>query len=128
MEDEGVGSRIGPVVGAALLVFAAIMGRGAEAVRVYPYPMDPRLHPDDARRAVKPPDRVTFKNRMQFMALRSMGSNYQADLDRYTRQDRLGDIVWATGWAWTTANRTAAMSAATPDRWCPAARRARSST
>jgi sugar phosphate isomerase/epimerase len=57
-------------------------------------PMDPRRHPDDARRAVKPPDQATFDHRLQFMALRSLGPNYLADLDRYTRQDRLGDVIW----------------------------------
>jgi hypothetical protein len=56
--------------------------------------MNPRQHPDDVRRAVKPPDRATFKNRLQFMALRSLDQNYLAELDRYTRNDRLGDIVW----------------------------------
>ncbi|HNX33435.1 MAG TPA: hypothetical protein PKM57_02330 [Kiritimatiellia bacterium] len=68
---------------------------GAGPVKVYPHPMNPREHPDDARRAVKPPDQATFKNRMQFMALRSLGANFKADLDRYTQQERLGDIVWA---------------------------------
>ena len=68
---------------------------GKESVKIYPYPMNPREHPDDPRRAVKPPDQATFKNRMQFMALRTMGQNYMADLDRYTQKDRLGDIVWA---------------------------------
>lgn len=79
----------------ALAALAAGVVLGAEPVKVYPYPMDPRQHPDDARRAVKPPDRATFKNRLQFMALRSMGGNYKADLDRYTRKDRLGDVIWA---------------------------------
>jgi len=79
----------------AALFLAAWGSFGAEPVKVYPFLMDPRQHPDDVRRAVKPPDAGTFKNRMQFMALRSLGANYKADLDRYTRQERLGDIVWA---------------------------------
>ena len=73
----------------------AAWGRCAEPVKVYAYPMDPRAHPDDARRAVKPPDAGTFDHRMQFMALRSMGANYTADLDTYTQKDALGNIVWA---------------------------------
>jgi hypothetical protein len=64
------------------------------AARVYPYPMDPREHPDDTRRGVKPPDAGTFKNQLQFIALRSMGNNYMTDLERYVVKDRLGDILW----------------------------------
>ncbi len=81
------------VITALLLTVCGAVGK--ESVKIYPYPMNPREHPDDLRRAVKPPDQTTFKNRMQFMALRTMGQNYMADLDRYTREDRLGDIVWA---------------------------------
>ena len=65
----------------------------AQAVSVYPYPMDPRQHPDDARRSVKPPDQATFKNKLQFIALRSLSQNYRADLDLYTQKDKLGDVV-----------------------------------
>ena len=79
----------------AALLLTVRDAAGGEKVRIYPYPMNPREHPDDLRRFVKPPDQTTFKNRLQFMALRSMGANYKADLDRYTLQDRLGDIVWA---------------------------------
>ena len=67
---------------------------GAEAVKVYPYRMNPRQHPDDARRAVKPPDQGTFNNKLQFIALRSMPENYTEKLDRYTLKDRLGNILW----------------------------------
>ena len=64
------------------------------AARVYPFPLDPREHPDDTRRGVKPPDAGTFKNQLQFIALRSMGDNYMTDLERYVVKDRLGDILW----------------------------------
>jgi len=64
------------------------------AARVYPFPPDPREHPDDTRRGVKPPDVGTFKNQLQFIALRSMGDNYMTDLERYVVKDRLGDILW----------------------------------
>ena len=76
------------------LMLTACGAPGAEAVKVYSYKMNPRQHPDDARRAVKPPDQGTFKNKLQFIALRSMPGNYAETLDRYTLKDRLGDILW----------------------------------
>ena len=80
-----------------LLLMSALMAAvaGSAEVKVYSHAVDPRKHPDDARRLVKPPDAKTFGNRMQFMALRSLGGNYKADLDRYVAQDRLGDVIWA---------------------------------
>ena len=81
------------VLPAALAVASALF---ADPVKTYSHPMDPRLHPDDARRLVKPPDAKTFNNRLQFMALRSMSaSGYKDALDRYVVRDRLGDIIWA---------------------------------
>ena len=79
-------------VGLFLIVCGAL---GAETIKVYPYPMDPRQHPDDVRRAVKPPDQATFKNSLQFISLRSLNQNYMADLDRYVQKDRLGNLIWA---------------------------------
>ena len=81
------------VAGMALAAACALF---ADPVKTYSHPMDPRLHPDDARRLVKPPDAKTFNNRLQFMALRSMSaSGYKDALDRYVVRDRLGDIIWA---------------------------------
>ena len=81
------------IAGMALAAACALF---ADPVKTYSHPMDPRLHPDDARRLVKPPDAKTFNNRLQFMALRSMGaSGYKDALDRYVVRDRLGDIIWA---------------------------------
>lgn len=81
------------VLPAAFAVASALF---ADPVKTYSHPMDPRLHPDDARRLVKPPDAKTFNNRLQFMALRSMSaSGYKDALDRYVVRDRLGDIIWA---------------------------------
>ena len=78
------------------MAFAAACALFADPVKTYSHPMDPRLHPDDARRLVKPPDAKTFNNRLQFMALRSMSaSGYKDALDRYVVRDRLGDIIWA---------------------------------
>jgi hypothetical protein len=45
--------------------------------------MDPRQHPDDIRRMVKPPDNTTFANQIQFMALRSLDGDYKKLLDQY---------------------------------------------
>ena len=78
------------------MALAAACALFADPVKTYSHPMDPRLHPDDARRLVKPPDAKTFNNRLQFMALRSMSaSGYKDALDRYVVRDRLGDIIWA---------------------------------
>ena len=83
------------IVALSLLAFETGLA-WAGPVRTFPHAMDPRAHPDDARRLVKPPDSRTFDGRMQFMALRRMDAKtYKADLDRYVAQDRLGDIVWA---------------------------------
>ncbi len=68
----------------------------AAPVKVYSHLMNPRQHPDDTRRWVKPPDQETFGNKLQFMALRSMYPNgYKEVLDRYVNRDRLGNIIWA---------------------------------
>ena len=64
-------------------------------VKVYTERMDPRKHPDEARRTVHPPSRETFGNRMQFITLRTLGGKeWKERLDTYTKTDRLGDIVW----------------------------------
>jgi hypothetical protein len=63
-------------------------------VRIYNHPMNPRQHPDDNRRYVKPPDAGTFNNQIQFMALRSLDDNYMESLDNYTVRYGLGDIIW----------------------------------
>ena len=68
--------------------------RTVDNIRIFNYPMDPRQHPDDVRRAVKPPDAGTFGNKIQFMALRSLEDDYKKSLDLYTIKYGLGDIIW----------------------------------
>ncbi len=68
--------------------------RTVDRIRMYNYPMNPRLHPDDDRRAIKPPDAGTFGNQIQFMALRNLEDNYKKSLDLYTIKYGLGDIIW----------------------------------
>ena len=63
-------------------------------IRIYSYPMDPRLHPDDNRRTVKPPDSRVFDNQIQFMALRSLDGDYRSLMDKYTVKYGLGNILW----------------------------------
>lgn len=63
-------------------------------IRIYRHPMNPRQHPDDSRRWVKPPDAGTFGNKIQFMALRSLDDDYVKMLDLYTIKYGLGDIIW----------------------------------
>jgi hypothetical protein len=78
-----------------LTSFAALsQNQTASRIRIYNYPMDPRQHPDDIRRRVKPPDNTTFGNRIQFMALRSLDGDYKKLLDQYTIKYGLGNIIW----------------------------------
>lgn len=63
-------------------------------IRIYSYPMDPRQHPDDIRRYVKPPDNKIFGNQVQFISLRSLDDDYKKSLDDYTIKYSLGNIVW----------------------------------
>jgi len=65
-----------------------------DKIRIYNYPMNPRQHPDDGRRFVKPPDADTFGNQIQFMALRSLEGDYKKSLDTYTIKYGLGNIIW----------------------------------
>jgi hypothetical protein len=68
--------------------------KAVDKIRMYNYPMNPRQHPDDARRYVKPPDASVFGNKIQFMALRSLDKDYKKSLDDYTIKFGLGDIIW----------------------------------
>lgn len=71
---------------------AAACAVGAvEAVGVYPYRLDPRQHPDEARRAVKPPSYESFGRKMQFIAYRGLD---KSGIVRYVEKDGLGDILW----------------------------------
>jgi hypothetical protein len=51
-------------------------------IKMYNYPMNPRQHPDDARRFIRPPDASTFGNQIQFTALRSLEGDYKKSLDK----------------------------------------------
>lgn len=69
-------------------------------VRVYSHLLAPREHPDYERRAGRPPDWSTFKNRTQFTTLRGFGVEqdrivrFHEELEKYTRTHALGDVVW----------------------------------
>ena len=59
---------------------------------VYTHYMNPRTHPDDARRDSKPPTWESLGNKTHFMALRhATAENFK----RYIDEDQLGDFVWA---------------------------------
>ena len=68
--------------------------------RVYSHQLEPREHPDYDRRAVKPPNWDTFKNRTQFTCLRGFGVEndklvgFQEELEKYTRTYELGNVIW----------------------------------
>jgi hypothetical protein len=68
--------------------------------RVYTHLLEPREHPDDARRFVKPPNWETFGNQTQFAALRGFGvekdmiTGYAEEIEKYTKTYDLGRVVW----------------------------------
>ena len=83
---------------AAAVAFAAAAAFAGPTV--YTHYMNPRLHPDDARRSVKPPGRELLGDKMHFMALRhASGPNIR----RYVDQDKMGDFVW-TYWGYFLHN------------------------
>lgn len=67
---------------------------GHNRISIYNYPMDPRQHPDDSRRYVKPPDSSVFGNQIQFTSLRELGDDYNKQLEDYTIKYGLGNIIW----------------------------------
>ncbi|MDQ1255413.1 MAG: hypothetical protein QG656_2, partial [Candidatus Hydrogenedentes bacterium] len=62
--------------------------------------VEPREHPDDDRRYVKPPSWDKFGGRTQFATLRGFGvtegkiTGYIEALDQYTQTYRLGNVIW----------------------------------
>lgn len=62
--------------------------------------LNPRVYPDDARRAVQPPSWETFGNKTQFVALRGFGvaegkvAGYAEEMERYQNTFRLGNVIW----------------------------------
>ena len=62
--------------------------------------MNPREHPDDARRHVKPPDWDAVGNRTRFTVLRGFGMEndrivgYREEIERYVDTHALGDVLW----------------------------------
>jgi hypothetical protein len=63
-------------------------------IRLYNHAMNPRQHPDDSRRSVKPPDAGLFGNQVQFISLRGFDDNYKSTIDKYTTEYNLGNILW----------------------------------
>lgn len=79
-----------------LAVMAVVVASTGFPVSVYPHYMNPRRHPDETRRTVKPPDRAQFGNRMQFTSIRRIpdNANWKVELDKYVISNRLGNLVW----------------------------------
>ena len=80
-------------VAAGLAVQTAV---AAAPKRVYAHVMDPRLHPDETRRAVRPPSRADFGNKLQFTSLRRLANadSWRQDLARYVDEAKLGNVIW----------------------------------
>lgn len=65
------------------------------SVAVYSHPMNPREHPDDSRRSIKPPDRSVIGDRLRFTSVRSLGgSKWRETVDKHVYKDRVGDVLW----------------------------------
>jgi len=61
----------------------------------YPYRLNPRRYPDDARRPVRVPTWSTFGDQPQFITLRDLSqTTWREDLDLHTVQFELGRILW----------------------------------
>ena len=66
-------------------------------LRLYPYRMNPREHPDEMRRYVKSPDMSLFDNKTQFISLRDLsGEDYKKRIDQWVDKDKLGNILWVS--------------------------------
>jgi hypothetical protein len=81
------------------LVLCGSLG-GAPPHRLYSHLMNPREHPDDARRAVRPPDWSLFGGITHFTVLRGFEIkdgrivNFKEEIEKYTRTYALGDVIW----------------------------------
>ena len=64
--------------------------------RVYTHYMNPRQHPDETRRAVRPPSRADFGEKLQFTSLRRLADDdsWRDDLANYVDEHHLGDVIW----------------------------------
>lgn len=82
----------------AIVAFLMLCGvcRSQAPVELYPYKINPRLHPDDTRHHVKTPDAALFDNKIQFIALRDLSGDYNAKLNQWVDKDRLGNILWVS--------------------------------
>ncbi len=67
---------------------------------VYAHLLDPREHPDYARRYVRPPNWNTFGDRTRFTTLRGFNIKddrivgYVDTIEKYTQKYGLGDVLW----------------------------------
>lgn len=69
-------------------------------VRVYDQLLNPREHPDDARRHVQPPDWDTFGRQTRFVALRGFEVTdgklvgYREEINKYVHTHKLAEVIW----------------------------------
>jgi hypothetical protein len=80
---------------ALLLSLSSSLAQDAHGLhRVYSHLLEPREHPDYDRRAVKPPNWDTFKNRTQFTCLRG----FSVENDRVTTAKNWRSSLVRTNW------------------------------
>jgi len=80
--------------------FAQAADGAARPHRVYAQLLNPREHPDDARRHVQPPDWAAFGHRTRFTSLRGFPMDkdrivgYREEIEKYVRTHDLGEVLW----------------------------------
>src|SRR5512147_1613963 len=85
---------------ASALFLSPASSQQRKPVRVYSTLLNPREHPDDGRRHVRPPSWETFGHRTLFTALRGFEVKdgrlvrYKEELDKYTREHELAEVIW----------------------------------
>lgn len=76
---------------------SVVGGQAQNAVKLYPYKMNPTTHPDYLRHHVKAPDASLFDNKIQFIALRDLsGPDYKQRITQWVDKDKLGNILWVS--------------------------------
>jgi hypothetical protein len=91
-----------PALSLAILVSATTLAAQNTAIhhRIYSHRMNPREHPDDSRRYVRPPDWTTFGEHVHFTTLRDFPQKdgklvgFREEIEKYTRTSDLGDVLW----------------------------------
>ena len=84
------------------MAHSASARESATGLRVYAHLLDPREHPDYARRHVQPPNWDTFGGRTHLTTLRDFEIKdgqivgYAERIEQYVQKNELGDVLWVS--------------------------------